>query len=701
MAFDQDEALQGDIDEVTLLGILRAERENSVGFDYDSSLQEDRERALNYYKGDVSQDMPVLPNRSSVTSTDVADGVERALPDLIEIFASGDDGITFQAGGAEDEDLAKQETDYVRHVIFQQNKGFRVLYTMFKDALLSKVGVVKYYWDPTPEYQEYQTAVSHLLSLEELEQQGHEIIDIGDQQQDTTIPVTLRKMVSNGRVVIKAWAPEDFTVAEDTVDLCDTTYCAARSRMRVQELLADGHDPEKVATLTNDNDSASEVIELARDTVEETSQNETEDAAIDELRLVEIIEHYVRVDLEGTGKPQIWRIVTGNDEAVILEMEKRSRIEFAAITPYPMTHRFYGQSLADKLIEIQKWKTALIRMLNDSGYFALNQRPEVNVNKCTEDTIPALLDNQPGRPVPTQGDAIKNIETGGPTFDMLGAIEFANTVAEERTGIVRNAQGLDPDTLHDTATGAKILIGAAQKRLRMMARLFAETGIRDLFLGVHDLLRSNATMQDTIRLRNEWIEIDPQSWNRRKDVVIEIGVGHGGREEEIAKFDLFANRMGDIIEMQGGPGGIISEENIYAAADAYGDRLGIKGIERFITDPAQAEPQEEGPSEAEMMMQMEQQKFQAQHQLDMEKAQAALQLDQMKAEANANAQREKHALDMQLAREKAAQEAQLAREKMTLEAELAREKALIEASIRADVESAKLSQNRPGGSLAE
>ena len=179
MAYDQDEALQGDIDENTLLGILRAERENSVGFDYDSTLQEDRERALYYYKGDVSQDMPVLPNRSSVTSTDVADGVERALPDLVEIFASGDDGITFQATGAEDEDLAKQETDYVRHVIFQQNKGFRVLYTMIKDALLSKIGVVKYFWENEPEYQEYTTEVDE-VGLEELNRMGAEILEIGD-----------------------------------------------------------------------------------------------------------------------------------------------------------------------------------------------------------------------------------------------------------------------------------------------------------------------------------------------------------------------------------------------------------------------------------------------------------------------------------------------------------------------------------------
>lgn len=698
MAYDHDEALQGDIDETTLLGILRAERENSVGFDYDSTLQEDRERALNYYKGDVSQDMPVLPNRSSVTSTDVADLVERALPDLIEIFASGDDGITFQAGGDEDEDAAEQETDYVRHVIFRQNKGFRALYTMFKDALLSKVGVVKFYWDGEAEYLEEQGKVNE-VQLQEMAEQGVEIVEIGDADAEGMVEVTARKMVRNGTVRIKAIPPEDFTVGSDTVDLADATYCAYRSRVRIQDLIADGYDAEKVMSLTRDSQSASELIENARDTVDEGSETDEEDAGVDALRIVEVTEHYLRYDVEGEGRPQIWRIVTGNDEAVILEMEKRSRIEFAAVTPYPMTHRFYGQSLADKTIEIQKWKTALIRMLNDAGYMANNQRQEVNVNRATEDTIPALLDNQPGRPVPTQGDALSPIANAGLPFDILSAIEFADTVAENRTAIVRNAQGLNPDTLHDTATGAEKLMSSAQKGLRMMARLFAEMGLTDLYLGVHDLLRSNATMADTAKLSGGYVPVSPNEWQRRKDT--EIDTGDQSKEDEITALEVFSNRIAQIIEMQGGPGGLVSNENLYNLMKALGRRLRIKGVERFITDPAKANPQEEGPSEAEMMMQMEQQKFQAQHQLDMEKAQAQLQLDQMKAEANANAQREKHALDMQLAREKADQEAQLAREKMALEAELAREKAMLEASIRAETEKAKLSVNRPGGSLAE
>lgn len=728
MAYSDDVLPKGvQYDAEELKYVLRAERQQSVGFDFDEELNGAREKALNYYKG-LMEDMPSLPNRSGVVSTDVADAIEQALPDLIDIFLAGEDGLTFEATGAEDEKAAKQETDYVRHVIFQQNRGFRLLYTGFKDALLLRTGIWKYYWDGEPEFQEYETKCTE-GQLQEMEAMGLEVVGIEPLQTmlmtemgpQPGFQVTARKMVRNGRVCIGNVAPEDFTVSSDTVELCDTPYCAARMRVRVQDLLRDGYDPEKVATLRADETSGSEVVGRARDLAFENDDLELHNAAVEDLRIVEVIEHYIRLDLEGTGQTQIWRIVTGNNEECILEIEKRSRIEFAAITPYPQPHRFYGLSLADKQMEIQKTKTALHRMLLDSGYFAQNQRPEVDMSKALPETIPALIDNQPGRPVPVrQAGAINPIVTAPVSFDILSALEYMNTVAEQRSGVTRNAQGLNPDTLHDTKGGAQILMNAAQKRMRLMARQFAETGIRDLFLGVHDLLRSNATMADTIRLRNEWVQIEPSSWSRRKDVTIDIGIGSGGREEKLMKFSAFSDRISQIVEVQGGLGGpIVTTENIYALAEAFGGALDIKGVERFVTDPKQAPPQEEGPdpeamkAQAEMQMaqaklQMQQQEAQQRMQIDQQRAEFDAQLQAAKVQADQQAQREKAQLEAQLAREKAQFEAQMARERMQFEAQLAVERMQIEAKLKADANvmsaSVKMSEqtlptNRPGGDL--
>ena len=153
------------MEEKELLNLLTAQREAAIGFDQDRELNEDRARALDYYKGlhegYVKKDLPVSGNsRSRVVTSEVADMVETSLPDLMEIFTNGDDVLTFRPVGDEDEDSAEQESDYVRHVFFNENDGWMLLYNAFKDALISKTGIFKFYWDIDPEYEEYETEVT-------------------------------------------------------------------------------------------------------------------------------------------------------------------------------------------------------------------------------------------------------------------------------------------------------------------------------------------------------------------------------------------------------------------------------------------------------------------------------------------------------------------------------------------------------------
>jgi hypothetical protein len=254
----------------------------------------------------------------------------------------------------------------------------------------------------------------------------------------------------------------------------------------VQDLIEQGYDKDTLAKLPSYESDHTEEIEYARDTAGETD----EEGEPNILRQVEVIEHYIRVDYDEDGKPEYYKVLAGGDETIILDIERVDCVPFAAITPYPQTHRLFGRSLADLMVEVQRIKTALLRLMLDSGYFALNQRAEVAMDRANEFTISDLINNTPGRPVRSKtGEAIKPIRAGSLSFDVQGALEYVATMGEQRSGIVRNAQGLNPDTLHDTAAGAQQLMSAAQKRVRMIARVFAETGVKDLFLGLHDMLR--------------------------------------------------------------------------------------------------------------------------------------------------------------------------------------------------------------------
>lgn len=672
-----------------LLKHLKRERERAIGLDNGDELSEERTKALEYYQGTMS-DIPTLPNRSQAVSSDVADAVETILPDLLEIFTGGDDVAVFAPVGQEDEDAAKQETDYVNHVVFKENNGFMLLYEMFKDALIEKTGVALSWWEETTEdAEEHFTGKSQdeLAILMELSKSGEfELTDVRPGPLGYDITITRSK--TYGCVKNMAVAPEDFAVASDTIRLPEATYCAMRSVKRAQDLIAAGVSRDIVEKLPSNTAGDKDTEDQARDTVGESGQSDGEG----DLRSVETITHFIRIDADGDDKPEILKVVTGHGETVLISKEQVSRVFFSAVTPYPTAHRFYGLSLADLLIEVQKIKTALYRMLLDSGYFALNQRLEVAMDRSSGFTIPDLLRNEPGMPIRSKtGDAVRAVQSGSIAFDPYKAIEFFSTVAEQRTGVVRNAQGLNPDTLHDTAKGAMALMAAAQKRVRMIARIFAETGVKDLFLNVHALIRENATQPSIARLRNKWVPIDPTKWGSRKDMVIEVGLGASGRDHDIASMAQVMAVTEKLALQQGGLNGpLVTAKNVHAVVTSFYEKLGLKAPERFVSDPGD-QPQPEKPDpKAQAAM--------AQAQAKQQVAAADAQLKKQVAEFDAKLEVEQMEREYALRREQQAAEYQLRQEEMAAEYDLKRKAALLDAHVKME-SSTRLKATQFGGDV--
>ena len=133
--------------------MLASEKANALAAMSAARLAEERADAMDYYLGDMRKDMPAQDGRSRAVSTDVADTVEGLMPSLMDIFAGSDEVVRFEPVGPEDVAAAQQETDYVNHVFMQQNPGFMTLYSFIKDALLSKTGLVKVWWEESEQEQ--------------------------------------------------------------------------------------------------------------------------------------------------------------------------------------------------------------------------------------------------------------------------------------------------------------------------------------------------------------------------------------------------------------------------------------------------------------------------------------------------------------------------------------------------------------------
>lgn len=626
-----------------LLSLCRQEKARAVGFDNDAELRDDVERALNYYKGDVSKDMPSLPNRSRAVSSEVSDAIETILPDLMEIFTGGDDTVAFIPQNEKDVEGAKQETAYLHHVVFQDNDGFLNFYTAFKDALTVKRGI--FHWEYEEDINDSEEVFKGKNAIElQLAAESGEISNVKADPLDPDMPsaeptysFTVTKTKDNSTAKYYAVDPADFAASPDTINIADTTYCCMRARPRAQDLIAEGYDETKVRNLPQYGVDGDEQIKLARDTAGENTQSgSTGDDTSDDLRQVEVFKHYIR-KLGDDNELEIWCLVTDRDTVNELERYKVKRIPFASGSPYIVAHRLIGLSLADMLIQVQQIKTALTRMVLDSGYFALNQRHEVAMDQANDFTISDLLRNEPMVPVRSKtGAAVRPLTAGGLQFDAYKALEYFSTVAEQRTGVVRNAQGLNPDTLHDTAKGAMMLLSAAQKRTRMIARVLAETLVKPFYLGMHAEIRENACSTKIAQLLGKWVPVDPTKWAERNAMTVEVGLGAAGKDAEIAAMTQIIGLQKAIVE-GGGYGKLITDQDIYKSATDMSKKLGVKAPEEYFTDPSTVPPQPPKP-DPEMV------KVQGEQALQQQKQQGEMALGQMKVQAEKEIQANKSSM---------------------------------------------------------
>ena len=745
----EDEEDSAKLDDSEILSILDAEKQSSIGFENGVELERKRRTSLEYSKGQMD-DVPSLPNRSKATSTDIAEAVETVLPDLMEIFTGGEDVATFEAVGEEDEEAAQQETDYVRHVAFQKMRGFLLLYTAIKDALQVDTGILKTTWQDKEEIKDEKLKGITAVQLEMAQKSGAEIVESvqtgmdmsPDEVTGEVTPVelfdaTVRMKYDKGCIKSVVVDPSNLTVASDsTLDLEEIVYLAVRSFPRAQALLDAGFDEDKIALLpghvqrqTNDEteqarDVAGETTSVSQDGNGTGGPDGKDGRSI--MRTVEIHEHYIRADFDQTGKSQLWCVVTDADCKLLLHKKKVDRHGISFGTPFIQAHRFYGMSLAEKLIEIQKIKTALLRMMLDSGYFAMNQRTEVAMDKTNEFTIADLMRNEPMSPVRSRtGDAVRPLQAGQLGFDVGMALEYTSTMAEQRTGVVRNAQGLNPDTLHDTAKGQQALMTMAQKRIRMIARVLAETLIKGWYLDIHALSRKHATRAEKIRLRGKWVDIDPTNFGARSDMTIEVGVGSGGKEMELAglaKIMEFQEKMivSGIPEFQA----MASPKKAWNAATRFASKVGFKSPEMFFEDPdelarqkeeakaqraAQGIPEPEEPPSPEAMkvkgelelkakaqqdtMTLEAEKAKAKFAGDQQSMQAKLQQDQQSAMLDAQMRQAQSQADLAMKREQMAMDAQMRREQMMADQALKREQMLAEIELKRQQLNAELQMN--------
>jgi hypothetical protein len=617
------------MDEGRLKSILESEIDNAIGY-LDSETTEARTKALEYYLRQPYGNE--VEGRSQIVSGEVAEAIDGALPQLLRVFTQSDDIVRFEPRSQGDEEGAKQATEYCNWVFYTQNEGFSVLHDWFKDALMQKTGIVKAYWDTKVDVtkETYENLSDEqlvlLLSDEQVEVVEQDTSEVTTGEMDMegnpvifrTHTVMIAKKIIRGGVKIENIPPEEFLLSKKAVSIKDAPFAAHRKLVTRSDLVAMGFDPTVV-----DNLPAYDELSFTGERLARYSQGEmpNQDTSMDNsMQEVEVYECYIRADMDDDGIAEMRQIFYSGSE--ILSNEETDYVPFHSLCPIPIPHKFFGESMADRTMDIQLIKSTVV--------------------------------NQ--------------------AFPML---EYLDNQQSKRTGISDAQQGLNPDVLQNvTAAAVAAATQASSGKLELIARIFAQSGVKSLFMGILQLVCKYQDKPTIIRLRGKFVPIDPRQWSNQYDLEINVGLGTGNKQEQMAMLQMVLAKQEAILQQYGSANPLCTVGQYRATLGRFIEAAGFVDSQEFfkeITPEVEQQLQQPKEPQPDPNMQALMQQAQAQVEITRQKAMADIQARQMKAQADIELAREKAAAELQQERESAMLDMQLQREKVAAELQLRRE----------------------------
>jgi len=653
------------MDKAEIENIVSDAVDEAVDF-VESEIAEDRIKAQRYFDGET--DIGYEEGRSKVVSTKVRDTVRNIKPSLLRIFMSNEKAVEFVPKKPQDVPMAETATSYINWS-FSEAGGFRLLTDSFHDALVKKQGVLKAYWDnySVGEIHSYSNltddeyyAIANDPDIEILEHSEEIAMEMQQMQtpdgqmveqevETKTHDLKISYSREEGKMCVKSVPPEEFFVDRNATSIEDAYVVAHRTEMRVGDLVAMGFDFDEVSELDAlTSGSTGDDMEIyERKGYMEDDQSES--AADPSMKLVMVTEAYMKMDIEGTGVPMLYKFMLGGTKYKLLDYELWDEIPFAVFEVDPEPHAFYGRSIADLVINDQDASTSMLRGILDNVALTNNPRLEVQDDLVNIDD---LLNNEIGAVIRVrQNGAVQPLAVPFVAGSTLPALQYLDQLSETKTGVSRASLGLDPDTLQNTsATAAKLASQGGQGQIEVIARNLAESGLRRLFRLMLKLMVKNSPEQQLMRLNGQFIPVDPQAWNTSMDVTVNVGLGTGQEDLKMATLQQAFQVQQQILGQYGMQNGLVTLTQI---RNTLADMLalgGYRNAERYFApmtpemeaqimqaqaQQAQQQQQDPNAASAQAIIQAEQIKAQAKLQSDMAKIQATQQADAAKMQLQA------------------------------------------------------------------
>ena len=602
-----------EISNIELQSLLSNQIQNALGY-LGGQLSDSRTKSLEYYLGDKLG--TEIDGRSQVVSTDVADTIESLLPNLLRVFTASDKVVNCEPMTAEDVPMAAQATAYLNHVFYKENDGFQLLYNFFKDALIEKNGFLKIYWDDSEkvDYETYEnlsivekealqdtkdeieTVEEEVFEDESAKEKFQEVLKQYEMQgvdiSQVQVPnfnlynCKIKRIKKTGKVKIESIPPEEFLIDRSAKTIEDADFVSHKVLMTRSDLVAMGYPQDEVDELPkSDLDIYNDEETVRLTDVDDYQISSSTDTSTEKVL---VYESYVKYDYDQDGIAELRKIVSaGSDGHHILSNMPCDSVPFVTITPIPMPHRFYGRSISELVEDVQLMKSTVMRQLLDNMYLTNNNRVAVMDGMVNMDD---LLTTRPGGIVRTKqppNQVMQPLQAQPISQQAFPLLNYLDSVREGRTGVSKEAQGLSPDTLNaKTATGVNALMQQTQMRSELIARVFAETGVKDLFKKIFELMVKYQDKEKIIMMSNQYIPVRPTEWKDRFNINIVVGLGTGSKEQQTIMLNSILERQLQAFQIQGGKEmPMVNLKNMYNTLTKMVENAGLKNVETYFVDP--------------------------------------------------------------------------------------------------------------------
>lgn len=674
-----------------LKAAIQAAIDDSIGF-LETETVEQRKLALEAYLRQPYGNE--VEGKSQIVTGEVAEAIDGALPALIRIFTGSDEIVVADPVGPGDEAAAKQATDYLNYIFLKDNPGVIIMHDWFFDALLQKNGIVKAVWEDKEDVSKetYEGLSDDELAML-LQDKDIEVVEQDTVENPILDPmgmpvfdeaglpamygihdVVIKKKLKSGKVAIANVPPEEFLIAKAGKTVKNTPFCAHRRMITRSDLIAMGFEEDIVNGLPTGDALAYTPERVARFAPGEQPYDvQPDDFAMQEI---EVFECYIYYDGDEDGIAELHQVFyAGND---ILSDEETDYVPFYSICPLPIPHKFFGNSLADRTVDLQLIKTTVTRQMLDNMYLTNNSRVTAVEGQVNLDD---LLTSTAGGVIRTKSpNAVQQLVVQNMAQQSFPMLQYLDSVQAKRTGVTEMSQGLDPNILQNvTAAAVASMQQAGSGKIELIARIFAESGVKELFEGILHLVSKYQQKERIIRLRGTYVTVDPRTWANKFDISINVGLGNGNRDQQMAMLQMVMAKQEQMIGQYGPANPFVSFGQYRGTLGRMVEAAGFKDSAEFFKPISPEQDQQlSNPPPQEQQMPPEVQAYMAKTQAEIQGQQAKFQADmrmqQEKMQADLQFEREKAALELQLQREKAAAEIQLLQEKEAAKLMLEREK---------------------------